>query len=292
MLSPVAPACVAQDDVEPLLLAHLRAQPGARVELGVRAHRRPGGAGRRARRAARRAHGGDAHGPRALRRGGRRRAQRGARRARHPAARRRGRDGGLHDAVPRAAVGRRRPASPPALLRDATRGAGRLPAHRPVRPLAVRRGQGERAPASAGSRSSSAAAPACPACRCGSSARARFSAAAQLAERFRSGPVFLAGDAAHRVTPRGGTGLNLALHDGFDLGWKLAWVLRDWARPGAARHLRGRAPSRRRAHRRAVGRSRTARAARPSRRCTPTSAAGSPTSGRASARRSTCSAPG
>ncbi len=56
-----------------------------------------------------------------------------------------------------------------------------------------------------------------------------FSSAAQLAEQFRSGPVFLAGDAAHRVTPRGGTGLNLALHDGFDLGWKLAWVLRGWA---------------------------------------------------------------
>ena len=56
-----------------------------------------------------------------------------------------------------------------------------------------------------------------------------FSAAAQLASRFRSGPVFLAGDAAHRVTPRGGTGLNLALHDGFDLGWKLGWVLRGRA---------------------------------------------------------------
>ena len=35
VLSPVEPACVAQDDVEPLLLAHLRAHPGARVELGT-----------------------------------------------------------------------------------------------------------------------------------------------------------------------------------------------------------------------------------------------------------------
>ena len=56
-----------------------------------------------------------------------------------------------------------------------------------------------------------------------------FSAAAQLAECFRCGPVFLAGDAAHRVTPRGGTGLNLALHDGHDIGWKLAWAVRGWA---------------------------------------------------------------
>jgi hypothetical protein len=58
-----------------------------------------------------------------------------------------------------------------------------------------------------------------------------YSSAAQLAERWRSGCVFLAGDAAHRVTPRGAMGLNLALHDGFDLGWRLAWVLRGWAAP-------------------------------------------------------------
>jgi 2-polyprenyl-6-methoxyphenol hydroxylase-like FAD-dependent oxidoreductase len=57
----------------------------------------------------------------------------------------------------------------------------------------------------------------------------RFSSAAQLAERFRSGRAFLAGDAAHRVTPRGGTGLNVAFQDGCDLGWKLAWVLNGWA---------------------------------------------------------------
>jgi 2-polyprenyl-6-methoxyphenol hydroxylase-like FAD-dependent oxidoreductase len=50
-----------------------------------------------------------------------------------------------------------------------------------------------------------------------------------LAERFREGDAFLIGDAAHRVTPRGATGLNTAIRDGFDLGWKLAWVLRGWA---------------------------------------------------------------
>ncbi|HZA59214.1 MAG TPA: FAD-dependent oxidoreductase [Solirubrobacterales bacterium] len=52
-----------------------------------------------------------------------------------------------------------------------------------------------------------------------------------MAERFRRGNAFLAGDAAHRVTPRGGTGMNMAIHSGFDLGWKLAWVLRGWADP-------------------------------------------------------------
>jgi putative polyketide hydroxylase len=57
----------------------------------------------------------------------------------------------------------------------------------------------------------------------------RVTYSALLAERFRDGRVFLAGDAAHRVTPRGGTGMNIAIHDGFDLGWKLAWVLRGWA---------------------------------------------------------------
>jgi len=56
-----------------------------------------------------------------------------------------------------------------------------------------------------------------------------FSAAAQLAERFSSGNVFIVGDAAHRVTPRGGTGLNTAIASGYDLGWKLAWVQRGWA---------------------------------------------------------------
>ena len=56
-----------------------------------------------------------------------------------------------------------------------------------------------------------------------------FTSAAQIADRFREGRTFLVGDAAHRVTPRGGTGMNTAIHGGHDLGWKLAWVARGWA---------------------------------------------------------------
>lgn len=59
----------------------------------------------------------------------------------------------------------------------------------------------------------------------------RFTFAAQIASRYREGRVFLIGDAAHRVTPRGGTGMNTAIHDAFNLGWKLGWVLGDWAGP-------------------------------------------------------------
>ncbi|HEX3812861.1 MAG TPA: FAD-dependent monooxygenase [Mycobacteriales bacterium] len=58
-----------------------------------------------------------------------------------------------------------------------------------------------------------------------------FSIAAQLADRYREGRCFLVGDAAHRMTPRGGTGLNTAVQDAYALGWKLGWVLRGWARP-------------------------------------------------------------
>jgi len=58
-----------------------------------------------------------------------------------------------------------------------------------------------------------------------------FTFAAQLAERYAQGRCFLVGDAAHRATPRGGTGMNTAIQDSFDLGWKLAWVLHGWAGP-------------------------------------------------------------
>ncbi|MGH3901663.1 MAG: FAD-dependent monooxygenase [Pseudonocardiaceae bacterium] len=58
-----------------------------------------------------------------------------------------------------------------------------------------------------------------------------FTFAVQLADRFRDRHVFLVGDAAHRITPIGGLGMNTAIHDGYDLGWKLAWTLKGWAGP-------------------------------------------------------------
>ena len=57
----------------------------------------------------------------------------------------------------------------------------------------------------------------------------RFTFAAQIAERYRDGRCLLIGDAAHRMTPRGGTGMNTGIQDAFDVGWKIAWILRSWA---------------------------------------------------------------
>jgi putative polyketide hydroxylase len=62
-------------------------------------------------------------------------------------------------------------------------------------------------------------------------ARGAFSFAAQVAGRYREGRAYLVGDAAQRMTPRGGMGMNTAVAEGHDLGWKLAWVLRGWAGP-------------------------------------------------------------
>ncbi|MFD8967515.1 rifampin monooxygenase [Streptomyces sp. NPDC059568] len=50
----------------------------------------------------------------------------------------------------------------------------------------------------------------------------RFGDATRLAERYRTGRVLLAGDAAHIHPPTGGQGLNLGVQDAFNLGWKLA----------------------------------------------------------------------
>ena len=60
----------------------------------------------------------------------------------------------------------------------------------------------------------------------------RFGNATRLAERYRSGRVLLAGDAAHIHPPVGGQGLNLGIQDSFNLGWKLAAEINGWAPEG------------------------------------------------------------
>jgi 2-polyprenyl-6-methoxyphenol hydroxylase-like FAD-dependent oxidoreductase len=52
-----------------------------------------------------------------------------------------------------------------------------------------------------------------------------FRMGARLAARYRSGRVFLAGDAAHVHPPAGAQGLNTSVQDAYNLGWKLAAAL-------------------------------------------------------------------
>ncbi|MFS8200878.1 FAD-dependent oxidoreductase [Streptomyces sp. CWNU-52B] len=56
-----------------------------------------------------------------------------------------------------------------------------------------------------------------------------FRPRAAMADRFRQGRVFLAGDAAHVHSPAGGQGLNTSVQDAYNLGWKLTAVLRGEA---------------------------------------------------------------
>ncbi|MFJ6212941.1 FAD-dependent monooxygenase [Streptomyces sp. NPDC092296] len=58
-----------------------------------------------------------------------------------------------------------------------------------------------------------------------------FRPRAALADRFRVGRAFLAGDAAHIHSPAGGQGLNTSVQDAYNLGWKLGQVLRHGAHP-------------------------------------------------------------
>jgi hypothetical protein len=52
-----------------------------------------------------------------------------------------------------------------------------------------------------------------------------------LADRYRDGRVFLAGDAVHLVIPTGGLGMNTGVGDAIDLSWKLAATLTGWGGP-------------------------------------------------------------
>lgn len=58
-----------------------------------------------------------------------------------------------------------------------------------------------------------------------------FPIGAQVARRYRHGPVFFAGDAAHMVPPTGGLGANTGIQDAHNLAWKLAAVLHGEAAP-------------------------------------------------------------
>ncbi len=61
---------------------------------------------------------------------------------------------------------------------------------------------------------------------------ALFRIHSRIADRFRAGNVFLIGDAAHIHSPAGGQGMNLAIGDAFNLGWKLALVANGQAYDG------------------------------------------------------------
>jgi hypothetical protein len=51
---------------------------------------------------------------------------------------------------------------------------------------------------------------------------------ALVAERYSSGRIVIAGDAAHLFTPTGGLGYNTAIDDVANLGWKLAALVQGW----------------------------------------------------------------
>ena len=49
-----------------------------------------------------------------------------------------------------------------------------------------------------------------------------------VAERYRDGRGFIAGDAAHVMSPTGGFGMNTGIQDVVDLSWKLAATIEGW----------------------------------------------------------------
>ncbi len=52
-----------------------------------------------------------------------------------------------------------------------------------------------------------------------------------VADSYRAGRMFIAGDSAHSHPPYGGYGVNSGLEDAVNLSWKLAAVLQGWAPP-------------------------------------------------------------
>ncbi|WP_428032563.1 FAD-dependent monooxygenase [Ancylobacter sp.] len=58
-----------------------------------------------------------------------------------------------------------------------------------------------------------------------------FRISMRLAERYRDGNVFIAGDACHIHPPTGGQGMNTGMQDAYNLAWKLALVAKGDAAP-------------------------------------------------------------
>jgi phenol 2-monooxygenase len=59
-----------------------------------------------------------------------------------------------------------------------------------------------------------------------------YSIGQRLVDHFhKDNRVFLAGDACHSHSPKAGQGMNVSLQDGYNIGWKLAAVLKGQATP-------------------------------------------------------------
>jgi 2-polyprenyl-6-methoxyphenol hydroxylase-like FAD-dependent oxidoreductase len=56
-----------------------------------------------------------------------------------------------------------------------------------------------------------------------------------IADTFGTARVFIAGDAAHMMSPTGALGMNSGIQDAVDLGWKLEASLRGWSGPALMR---------------------------------------------------------
>jgi NADPH-dependent dioxygenase len=57
----------------------------------------------------------------------------------------------------------------------------------------------------------------------------KWQSAVRLAHTYRDGNVFLAGDSAHVHSTTGGQGMNCCMQDAYNLGWKLAFVVKKLA---------------------------------------------------------------
>ncbi|KAG9224114.1 hypothetical protein CCMSSC00406_0006782 [Pleurotus cornucopiae] len=59
----------------------------------------------------------------------------------------------------------------------------------------------------------------------------KYTPHSRMATSFRKGRAFIAGDAAHIHSPTGAQGMNSGVQDAFNLGWKLALVIKGLAKP-------------------------------------------------------------